>query len=122
MPAVASAAAPSRSTTTTLAPCLANAAAAALPMPLPPPVISATLPVKSIAFLRSSVFDVELSCPRALRQDFALPPTRHVERRAGDVARLVRGKIEHRIGDLARFADAAHRREFVGAEVAVAHL
>src|SRR4051794_37700895 len=52
-PAVASPAALSRSTRTILAPPLAKPSAVARPIPLAPPVISATLPVKSrsIAFL-----------------------------------------------------------------------
>src|SRR5258708_8415890 len=108
MPAVASAAAPSRSTTTTLAPCRAKPAAAARPRPLPPPVISATLPGKSI------LFPPVVVCSSTA--------TGHVQRRAGDVARLVRCKIENGIGDLARLSDAAHRRQLVGAEVAIAHL
>src|SRR5215204_1709298 len=53
MPAVASPAAASRSTTTTLAPLLAKASAVARPMPFPAPVISATLPVKSISIASS---------------------------------------------------------------------
>src|ERR1700731_155230 len=54
-PAVASPLARSRSTRTTLAPPLAKPSAVARPMPLAPPVISATLPVKSgsMAFLPS---------------------------------------------------------------------
>src|SRR6516162_273693 len=54
-PAVASPAAASRSTRTILAPPCAKPSAVARPMPLPPPVISATLPVKSksMAFLPS---------------------------------------------------------------------
>src|SRR5438552_180098 len=108
MPAVASAAAPARSTTTTLAPCRAKPAAAARPMPLPPPVISATLPVKSI------LLPPVVVC--------SSPSAGHVQGRAGDVARLVGGKIENGVGDLARLSDAAHRRQLVGAEVAVAHL
>src|SRR3954451_19658452 len=54
-PAVASPAALSRSTRTILAPPLAKPSAVARPIPLAPPVISATLPVKSrsMAFLPS---------------------------------------------------------------------
>src|SRR5689334_9816997 len=48
IPAVPSPPAVSRSTTTTFAPWRANPRAVARPMPLPPPVISATLPLKSM--------------------------------------------------------------------------
>src|SRR4051794_40142521 len=55
MPAVPSPPDASRSTTTTLAPSLANPSAVARPMPLPAPVISATLPLKSMV---SSAFQL----------------------------------------------------------------
>src|SRR5205814_3803717 len=64
-PAVPSPAAVSRSTRTTLAPPLAKPSAVARPMPLPPPVISATLPVKSrsIAFLLGPSFPADQPGP-----------------------------------------------------------
>src|SRR2546423_275310 len=49
------AASPSRSMTATRAPALARARQLAAPMPLPPPVTSATLPLRSIVILSSSL-------------------------------------------------------------------
>src|SRR5205085_3610150 len=51
-----SAPAASRSTTTTFAPWRAKAADVARPIPLPPPVMSATLPVKSILIASARCF------------------------------------------------------------------
>src|ERR1700750_1872122 len=64
-PAVASPAVASRSTRPTRAPPRAKPSAVARPMPLAPPVISATLPVKSrsIAFLLSLLFPADLPGP-----------------------------------------------------------
>src|SRR3954465_5668247 len=55
IPAVASPPSESRSTTPTFAPDFAKASAVARPMPFPAPVISATLPVKSISTASSFI-------------------------------------------------------------------
>src|SRR5271163_971633 len=81
-PAVASPAAASRSTRTTLAPPLAKPSAVARPMPLAPPVISATLPVKSrsMAFLLSrSILAADQSGPfLEVHEHVANEPTRGI--------------------------------------------
>src|SRR5438105_2952946 len=81
-PAVASPAAASRSTRTTFAPPLAKPSAVARPMPFAPPVISATLPVKSrsMAFLPSwSILAADQSGPFfEVNQHVADEPARDV--------------------------------------------
>src|SRR5690349_6886039 len=89
MPAVPSQPAVSRSTTTTFAPLRANPSAVARPMPLPPPVISATLPLKSMfssgdftpARLSQPTVPVEKLASRLLKRgpDIGREGPRHVD-------------------------------------------
>src|SRR5690349_24894006 len=89
MPAVPSPPAVSRSTTTTFAPLRANPRAVARPMPLPPPVISATLPLKSMVSsggscrtrLSQRPASVEKLAPRLLETDpdIGSEGSRHVD-------------------------------------------
>src|SRR4051794_27276372 len=72
MPAVASPPSLSRSTTTTFAPDFAKASAVARPMPFPAPVISATLPVKSISIASSLLAQPARSAGDYLRPHLCL--------------------------------------------------
>src|SRR6516164_9075017 len=116
MPTVPSPPAVSRSTTTTLAPSRAKPSAVARPMPFPAPVISATLPLKSIvssaALGRSTVsLRAERSNPRIEELPPCLLETDpHIGSQRTphfDVERIVVGAPEHDLG-LAEQGARAH--------------
>src|SRR5690242_16181852 len=122
MPAVPSPPAVSRSTTTTFAPLRANPRAVARPMPLPAPVISATLPLKSMvssggfcrARLSQPIVSVEKLAPRLLETgpDIRGEGSRHVD------AKFLRGSAPKQNFRLAKHRPGAHPdRECTGVQV-----
>src|SRR5690349_13175310 len=112
IPTVPSPPAVSRSTTTTFAPLRANPRAVARPMPLPAPVISATLPLKSMvssggfcgARLSQPIVSVEKLAPRLLETgpDIRGEGSRHVD------AKLLRAGAPKQNFSLAEHRPGAH--------------